>query len=315
MTTKHLFWPRGKSVANYLNLKSATLTKDTTKKEMSGGEGVVWHVNDTKKLYPFKVVSKIYHTAPNAKQKSKLKTMLRLPGKQRNALLGFSAWPIDAAFDANSKAMAGYIMPLAGDHTDVHRLYNPKDRRIHFPQADWSFLGCTAMNVARAFTEVHRFGHVAGDINHSNILINSKAQALLIDTDSFQISSGGTTFRCTVGVPEFLPPELFHKDLKRVTRRANHDNFSIAVMIFLLLCNGRHPFSGQDKGARNLSLNEAVEQNLYAFSKSASSKGILPPSVDMAIHPSDLPKEISELFECQRRRKSRPVGRSKSRPI
>lgn len=276
---------------------------------MAGGEGVVWPIKDGKKLYPFASVAKVYHQGPTDEQKAKLKTMIRLPVAQRNELLQFAAWPVDAVFDAGSKSMLGYVMPFAGDHKGVHSLYNTKDRRKHFPQADWSFLVCTAMNVARAFAEVHRFGHVAGDINHSNILISSDARALLIDTDSFQISAGGRTFRCKVGVPEFLPPELFHKDLKKITRVANHDNFSIAVMIFLILCNGWHPFSGQDKGARNLSLNEAVEKNLYAFSRSASSKGIMPPSDQMTIHPSDLPDEIAQLFERAFDPKSNSGGR------
>ncbi|WP_306046597.1 hypothetical protein [Nioella sp. MMSF_3534] len=296
-------------MGEYLNLKNAPLKKDSAAKEMAGGEGVVWKVADRGKNYPYGVVAKIYHSPPSENQKAKLKTMLKLPASQRDNLLQFSAWPVDAVFEARTRSLVGYVMPLAGDHKDIHKLYNAKDRRTHFPQADWSFLGCTAMNVARAFAEVHRFGHVAGDINHSNILISSDAKALLIDTDSFQVSAGGKTFRCRVGVPDFLPPELFHKDLKQITRRANHDNFSIAVMIFLLLCNGRHPFSGQDKGAGNLSLPEAVERNLYAFGTSASLKGVLPPSRDMAIHPSDLPDELATLFERAFDPKSNNGGR------
>lgn len=284
-------------MSDYVNIKGMPLVKDTSKKEMAGGEGVVWHVKDTQKLFPFPTVTKTYHSLPNPDQKAKIKAMLGVPPQQRDELLKFAAWPIDAAFEKSSKKLAGFVMPLAGNHKPVHKLYNPKDRRASFPQADWSFLACTAMNVARAFAEVHRFGHVAGDINHSNILIGQDATALLIDTDSFQISSGGRVHHCRVGIGEFLPPELFHKKLNSVTRNANHDNFSIAVMIFLLLCNGRHPFAGQDQGARILSLENAVEANAYAFGRAAKSKGIAPPSINSSIHPSDLPNDIAELFE------------------
>lgn len=282
---------------DYVNIKGEPIRKDPSKKEMAGGEGCVWAINDSQSVYPFPTVAKTYHALPNKSQKGKIKSMLSIPLQKRNKLLQFAAWPIDAVFDKSSKSLVGFVMPMAGNHKPVHKLYGPKDRRTAFPQADWSFLACAAMNVARAFAEVHRFGHVAGDINHSNILIAADATALLIDTDSFQISAKGHVYHCRVGMGEFLPPELFHKNLNTVTRNANHDNFSIAVMLFLLLFNGRHPFAGQDKGSKVLSLENAVENSAYAFGRAASSKGIAPPSINSALHPSDLPNDVAEMFE------------------
>jgi hypothetical protein len=49
------------------------------------------------------------------------------------------------------------------------------------------------------------------------------------------VIANGKRFACEVGVETFTPPELQGKNLREVVRTANHDNFGLAIMVFLLL--------------------------------------------------------------------------------
>jgi TM2 domain-containing membrane protein YozV len=67
----------------------------------------------------------------------------------------------------------------------------------------------------------------------------------LVDTDSFQVrDSKGIIHRCPVGVPEYTPPELQGTKLDTVDRNIYHDGFGLGVIIFQLLMEGFHPFTG-----------------------------------------------------------------------
>jgi DNA-binding helix-hairpin-helix protein with protein kinase domain len=136
-------------------------------------------------------------------------------------------------------------MPKIADCKDIHHLYSPKSRRTVFLRADWRFLIRAATNIARAFRVVHEAGYIIGDVNHGSILVGQDATVRLIDCDSFQVTSGERCFLCEVGVETFTPPELQEKDFSRAVRTAHHDNFGLAVMVFLMLFMGRYPFAGR----------------------------------------------------------------------
>lgn len=53
----------------------------------------------------------------------------------------------------------------------------------------------------------------------------------------------GHVYRCPVGKVEYTPPELQVLDYKDVDRRPEHDAFGLAVLVFLLLMEGVHPFA------------------------------------------------------------------------
>jgi DNA-binding helix-hairpin-helix protein with protein kinase domain len=51
-------------------------------------------------------------------------------------------------------------------------------------------------------------------------------------------------FLCRVGRPEFIPPELVHKDWEKTVRHPSSDLFALAVHLYALLMEGEHPFRG-----------------------------------------------------------------------
>jgi serine/threonine protein kinase len=111
-----------------------------------------------------------------------------------------------------------------------------------------------ARNLAVALADVHRAGLLVGDLNHMNVLVThddpaDPCKVKFIDSDSFQFGATDRAtgcyrvYRTGVGVPEFLAPELQGLNLRDVDRTAETDRFALAVMVWMLLFDGAHPFS------------------------------------------------------------------------
>ena len=188
-------------------------------------------------------------------------------------------------------------MPKASGHRPVFQLYNQKLRLQDFPRADWRFLIHAATNTARAFSIVHASGFVIGDVNHGNLFIAQDGTVKLIDCDSFQVSQGGRTWLCEVGIGIFQPPEMQGiPSYKAIRRSPNYDNFGLAVLVFHLLCIGRHPFAGTSSGLGEApTIEEAIAGGHYAYATEAKRTRLSPPPGSLPINV--LPPTIRALFE------------------
>jgi serine/threonine protein kinase len=206
-----------------------------------GGEGSVWSIVGRSE------VAKIYTPrAATHEHEQKLSLMLANP-PQDDMLLHQGhvsiAWPTALLYQ--DTAFSGFLMPRLSDSFKILDIYNPKVRRSKCPGFNWKYLIHTALNLSIAVNALHAKNYVIGDINESNILVNHQALVSLIDTDSFQVEgSTGQVYRCPVGKEEFTPPELHGIQFNQVNRLPQHDYFGLAVLIFLLLMEGNHPFSG-----------------------------------------------------------------------
>jgi DNA-binding helix-hairpin-helix protein with protein kinase domain len=116
-----------------------------------------------------------------------------------------------------------------------------------------------------------------------------------IDCDSFQITSGDRTFPCPVGTPHFTPPELQGKQLRNTPRQAEHDLFGLAVLLFHLIFVGRHPFAGRYRGAGDLTVERAIAERRFAFSRDRGATRVDPPPASLLLE--DIPPALGELFE------------------
>jgi DNA-binding helix-hairpin-helix protein with protein kinase domain len=135
----------------------------------------------------------------------------------------------------------------------------------------------TALNTAKAFAVLHENGFLVGDVNHGGVRVAADATVKLIDCDSFQISHRGRNYLCEVGVQDFTPPELQGQIFRQIVRTANHDNFGLAVLIFQLLLNGRHPFAGRFRGPQDMPIEKAIPQFRYAYGTNTAVTGMQPP--------------------------------------
>jgi len=177
------------------------------------------------------------------------------------------AWPVETLHHDDGR-FAGFVMPrISSTSHAILRLYNPRDRRTVLPGFTWRYLLRTASNLASAIDALHRAGYVIGDLNESNILVESTALVTIVDCDSMQVPDGrGGAFLCPVGKPEFTPPELQGADFELVSRTPDSDGFSLAVLIFLVLMEGQHPFSGVWMGQGNPpAIFEAIANGDFAF--------------------------------------------------
>ncbi|MBP0005196.1 MAG: hypothetical protein J7642_16040 [Cyanobacteria bacterium SBC] len=218
----------------------------TLRRELGGGgEGKVYAVAENPSW-----VAKVYHR-PTAEMARKLAVMYANPPEDPLRSQGHVsiAWPEDLLIERGR--VVGFLMPRADGSFPLHTFYNPTSRRDRCPLFNYLYLHRTARNLAAAVSNLHVRGYVIGDVNESNILVSRTALVTLVDTDSFQVCdrSRNELYRCPVGKPDFTPPELQGKTLRHVRRLPEHDRFGLAVLIFQLLMEGTHPFSGVFSGS------------------------------------------------------------------
>jgi hypothetical protein len=213
-----------------------------------GGEARIFALPSEPRL-----CAKIYHQATTA-QAHKLAAMLANPPDDPMAAQGLIsiAWPVDLLYTPyGGRQFVGFLMPRVAGMRPLFHVYNPVTRRKETPLFNYEYLHRAGRNLAASVRGLHRRGYVIGDINESNILVDpTSALVTLVDTDSFQVRDPVTEdiYRCPVGKPEYTPPELQNRNFRLVDRRPEHDAFGLAVLIFQLLMEGAHPYSGIYQG-------------------------------------------------------------------
>ena len=269
----------------------------------AGGEARIFRVATDSHL-----VAKVYHQ-PTPLHAAKLRAMLANPPRDPTVSQGHIsiAWPRELILDSAGSPV-GFLMPRI-DFTRTNpllRLYNPRDRLDKIPGFTWLYLLHAARNLASVVESLHARGHVVGDLNESNVLVSSSALVTLVDCDSIQIpASGGQFFRCTVGKPEYTPPELQKRDFSSVDRNVSHDAFGLAVLVFMLLMEGFHPFAGVWHGSGEPTLEERIRVGAWPY---APNRLISPPPY---APPFDmLPAQVRSLFaRALREGRGNPAGR------
>ncbi|GAC1393162.1 MAG: hypothetical protein NVSMB38_19980 [Ktedonobacteraceae bacterium] len=253
-----------------------------------GGEGKIYTVVGMQHL-----VAKIYHQ-PKIEYTQKLSRMLanKPSGVVHQQGHCSIAWPVDSLFDAAGRC-TGFLMPYISSPVPLLELYNPQDRLQKYPSFTWRYLLCAAKNLAIVLEELHVGSYVVGDLNESNILVSGNALVTLVDCDSIQVPKGdGQFFRCVVGKPDYTPPELQDHDFSQINRIIYHDNFGLAVLIFLMLMEGVHPFMGVWKGGGEVPKREQyIKAGNYPYT--GSSLLVPPPH---ALTPSILPPNLQKLM-------------------
>ena len=223
----------------------------------SGGEGAVFRVQSNRGQ-----VAKIWHN-PTARASEKIAVMVRqrpavvaapsqsggMFGVRRSRSLPPFAWPDDVLYD-DSNRIVGFLMPYVdlSQFRESQAFFNPAARRSAEQELNTSFddshLLRMARNLAEAVRQIHAAGHVIGDVNEKNVLINARSEVIIVDIDAIQISDPdrGRLYRCTVGREDYTPPRLQGVRFSEIDRTPNDDLFGLAVIIFKLVMGGYHPY-------------------------------------------------------------------------
>jgi DNA-binding helix-hairpin-helix protein with protein kinase domain len=249
-----------------------------------GGEGVVFSIQGSDEL-----AVKLYHSGAREERRQKIESMVSQRLADQSSLVSF---PYKLVTDRSGE-FHGFAMRKFAGAKPLHELYAPGSRKDAFPDASFQFLVHASINIAKAFASIHASGCIIGDVNHSGILVSNRAIASIIDADSFQFSSGKKKYFCSVGVPEYTPPELQGKTLRNLERNTNHDNFGLAVIIFQMLFMGRHPFAGRPKYG-DTPIEKAITEFRFAYSKLRRTDLVPPPGIYGL---SEMPNFLASAFE------------------
>ena len=211
-----------------------------------GGEGSIHTIENVDSQ-----VAKIFRPERRSEEREK-KLRCMVQTKLSAEQLENVTWPQDVIY--NQDKFVGYIMPKLKNATSLTSIYS--DGRND--KYDLRYRVLTAINLCYAVQTVHDMGQVCGDLNPQNICINldmnDKQHAFhitLVDTDSYHFTSSEKTYRCEVGLADYIAPEVQKRMMSGSTLKTaplptytkETDLFALAVHIFTLLMNGCHPFA------------------------------------------------------------------------
>ncbi|HYH64015.1 MAG TPA: hypothetical protein VD866_04885 [Urbifossiella sp.] len=232
----------------------------------SAGEGKVYALPRMPGL-----LAKIYH-APLPEHAQKLSAMVAAPPSGIPAGVRF-AWPSDVLHVAGRPgACLGFVMPWFQNCHPLHELCRLKTRVRVNPLFNYRLLYRAARSLAASAAHMHLCGHLVGDLNETNVLVDDAGTVCVIDTDSFQVRVGTRVFPCRVGKSDFTAPELLRQlrgsSFAQLTRTEAHDRFALGVLLFQMLMEGVHPFDGGLTGsAQPLSREEMIAGGHYAYAR------------------------------------------------
>ncbi len=270
-----------------------------------GASGKIYLVEDR----PESVVKIFHNTTKSASNRQKLQAMLlNKPNFQPVEANGVEyiqiAWP-QALLDDEKGFCVGYMMPLINMDSAVsldHLMQKAIRKKLNLSEK-YAYRIFAAYNVASMVTALHKCGHYIIDLKPSNLSVYKENMLVaVVDCDGFSIKGEKTRYPAEFVSEEYIYPEGMKQSCEQMDEE--QDRFALAVIIFRLLNNGIHPFSGtpKDSGAAMLTIQERIEQYHYAY-------GFWPDKYQYP-HPYSIHeyfnKETLELFEraftkdCQR---------------
>jgi len=280
---------KGKGNLTY-NLPSTPLTT-------KGGEGIIFDIIGQPGL-----VAKIYKSGKASIDKErKLIRMVNFPPDK--SVLSQVAWPLDVLY--NTGQFVGFVMPKMDINEDLNVIYE-YGPSAKYPDIQWETKITIAENLCFVLRYIHDSKYVCGDLNPKNISVDLRTGFVtFLDTDSYHITDGKNTYRCDVGMPEYLPVEIQKKmrggsnlaTAALPTFSADTDNFALAIHIFQLLMNGVHPFAcaviPSQSSVTAPQPSDNIEGGKFPFMQKIS--GIRIPVFAPKI--TILPKDIQDLFK------------------
>jgi DNA-binding helix-hairpin-helix protein with protein kinase domain len=120
------------------------------------------------------------------------------------------------------------------------------------PDLTWGWKLAVGEQIAARVNEQHQANRVIGDIAPPNMFVSPTAWVTLVDADGWQIpdpAHPGSMFPCLFSRAEYTPPEHAANPRDRSTREPTADDFGLAVVLFQILMEGIHPFSGFPAGS------------------------------------------------------------------
>lgn len=205
------------------------------------------------------------------------------------------AWPTALLEDTEGYCV-GYLMPLIDTNEAIsldHLMQKAVRQKLGITEK-YKDRVVAAYNITSVVAALHACGHYIVDLKPSNVSIYKKTMLVaLFDCDGFSIKGENETrYPAEYVSEEYIYPEGMKQSCEQMGEQ--QDKFALAVIIFKLLNEGIHPFSGTPrKNEQMLSIQERIAAYHYAY-------GIWP-DVYQAPHPYSIhdyfDKNTMNLFE------------------
>lgn len=260
-----------------------------------GGEGVVYEVSGTalvaKLLIQPAAPEDLARRLASLVRRGRSPRMARLLAGEPRRM----AWPVAAVRVLPRRPAAerihGFVMP------DMRRWFRPLSYLLSPGlRAGW-FAGCTwrtsltaATSLARLMADLHAAGYVAGDLKPGNLWVDNRGNIGISDVDSFQFTDGAGMFPCLARTPDYTAPEcIISPD---TLPDSSSDDFVLAVLVYQLLMDGMHPFSGiPADGTRYVSTDDNILHGRCRLVHPGSVRKVAD-APSLAV----LPRKLRELF-------------------
>ena len=247
------------------------------------------------------MVAKIFHNrGKSSTNRQKLEAMLlnrpHFPAAVKDGVNYVQiAWP-EAMLEDEDGFCVGYLMPLIKMSDAVsldHLMQKAIRKKLKLPES-YAYRIFAAYNLASMVTALHKCGHYIVDMKPSNVSVyKDNMMVAMVDCDGFSIKGEKNRYPAEFVSEEYIYPEGMEQSCDEMGEE--QDKFALAVIIFKLLNNGIHPFSGvpRKNDAEMLTIQNRIEQYHYAYG--------LWPDIYQAPHPYSIheyfDKATLELFE------------------
>ena len=221
-----------------------------------------------------KIVAKIFHERGKSESnRKKLEAMLHnkpdIPTiKDKGVEYIQIAWPIALLEDKQGYCM-GYLMPLIDTEQAVsldYLIQKAVRRKLGLTELYINRV-FAAFNITSVVAALHACGHYIIDLKPSNVSIYKENMLVaMFDCDGFSIKGeNGARYPAEYVSEEYIYPEGMNETCENMGEE--QDKFALAVIIFKLLNDGIHPFSGTPRNKKEamLSIQKRIAGYHYAY--------------------------------------------------
>ena len=246
-----------------------------------GGAGAIYlvkgHPEWVAKIYMHPNSTQINHQAATH-ERERIEAMLGRPPQIKAPHLGQYhqlAWPLGIIENPAGQVLGFTMSKLPLDKAcDLESLITKSGRAAERLPEDYIVRLFASHNIAALVRELHREKHYIVDMKPKNMSIyktnEAKGLVAILDSDGFSINStNGKRFPANMFSSEYIAPELLKNNSKPDQAGENQDRWALAVIIFRLLNNSTHPYSGVYHGLDSHALDDHVKSDRYAYGRKA----------------------------------------------
>lgn len=255
-----------------------------------GGEGRVFEVVGQSNLV-IKVLDSEHRTEH---RRAKIALLTSRPLVARG--IGF---PI-ATVSNDDGEFLGYSMPRASGRPLQATVMRPARFRSTYPDWKKGDLVDICISFLEQVAYLHSLNILLGDINPKNLMVSANRDVWIIDADSWQLEG----YPCPVGTPMFTAPTMKGEYADRL-RTPAEERFAIAVMLFMILITGQHPYN---RAGTDGDITRLIEEGIFPY-QLGEIPGVDQPEGQWRYMWSHLPKNVKTEFWNTFHRDGKGYGR------